>query len=421
MTSSVSKGWFIWGIGTFFYLYQFILRASPNVMADQLMVSFAIQASSLGIFASCYYAAYTTLQIPLGILLDKWGPQAIIRFAITMCLVGVLLFLFADVFWLACLARVLIGLGASGVFLSTVSLARHWLPVSKVAFAVGTTITFGKFGGLFANLPLALMVENQGWRKAFFFLLLLGGVLFLLIWLFVKNKREPHDTTSEKQTKHNILRILSNPHIWYIGLYGCLTYVPLSVFTDTWGVSFLMKRHDTTKEFASIGISLLFIGTGIGAPLIALLSDRLHQRKSLMTLSAIGSALVCTLLVFGTYEPIWISFVLTFLVGLFMTGQTLVFTVGAESMPPYTSGLVTGFVNTLVMTGGIVFQPLVGFILDALWDGQIQDNVPLYTLENYQLALLLLPLCMGAALFTLLFIPETHPKHQREHVIFGET
>ncbi|TGW14933.1 MFS transporter [bacterium NHP-B] len=402
-------GWYVWGLGTAFYLYQFILRASPSVMADHLMSTFMIQASSLGVLTSFYYYAYSTLQIPIGILLDKWGPNRVIHSAILVCIVGTILFALAPTFSLACIGRILIGAGASGAFLSTITLARTWLPEAKVAFAVGTTITFGKLGGILSGAPLASLIQVSSWRTSLIFLFFVGLIIALLIWTTLKNPVHTQHTLSKIPIKKKILFVFRNKDIWSIGLYGCFMYVPLSVFTDIWGVSFLMKYYCISKGVASLGIGILFIGTGFGAPLVALLSDKMKRRKPVMTLSALASFIVCSYLMFADNIPLAGGFVLLFLVGFFMTGQTLVFTVGAEIVSHNVKGVTTGFVNTIVMIGGVVFQPCVGFILDSMWDGRIQNGVPFYTLENYKIALGLIPVCMFCALITLVFMPETHP------------
>ena len=407
-------GWYVWALGTLFYLYQFILRASPSVMADDLMSCFLIKASSLGILTSFYYYAYSMLQIPIGIVLDRWGGARMIRFAILVCVSGTLLFSFAQTFYMACLGRILIGAGASGAFLSTISLTRDWLPAHKVAFAVGTTITFGKLGGILSGAPLATLVQAYSWRTSLLMLACFGVVLAFAIWATLHNRTKPHADHQTIPLRRRIGMIFKNHKIWSIGIYGCLMYVPLSVFTDIWGVSFLMRYYCIGKSTASFGISLLFIGTGVGAPLIALLSDKIQKRKPLMLLSAILSFAVCALLIAPYKIPLNLCFVLLFFVGLFMTGQTLVFTVGTETVPANMGGLTTGFVNTLVMLGGVLFQPLVGFILDLLWDGHIEGGVPFYSLEDYKIALSLIPVCMLCATITLLFIPETHPSREQK-------
>lgn len=403
----ISYGWLVWSLGTAFYLYQFVLRASPSVMADHLMADFFIQASSLGILSSSYYYAYTLFQIPIGISLDRIGPKYVARFSILICTAGALIFSFSHSLGTATFGRILIGAGASGAFLSTITLARHWLPAHRVAFAVGTTIAFGKLGGVLAGAPLATLVHSSGWRESLFFLSLFGIILGIAIWFFLKNNKDYTEQHARIPIKKKLSLIFSNSQLLCVGIYGCLMYVPLSVFTDIWGVSFLMKNLCVEKPMASLGVSLVFVGTALGAPLIALWSDKIRARRPLMLLSALASLVVCTLLIF-IKTPLWICFPLLFLMGLFMTGQTLVFAVGAEMMPSSVSGVSTGFVNSLVMTGGVMFQPLVGFLLDFLWDGRMCNDIPVYTLSNYQTALSIIPLCMLISLLILFLIPETY-------------
>ena len=412
-------GWYVWALGTLFYLYQFILRASPSVMADDLMSSFAIKASSLGVLTSFYYYAYSALQIPIGIFLDCWGGARMIRLAIVICILGTIVFSFAQTFYIGCLGRILIGAGASGAFLGTISLARDWLPAHKVAFAVGATITFGKLGGILSGAPLAALIQAYSWRTSVLLLACFGTILAFIIWTTLHNRTKPHLHQQTVPLRQRMAMIFKNPQIWSIGIYGCLMYVPLSVFTDIWGVSFLMRYYCISKSTASFGIGLLFIGTGIGAPLIALLSDKLQKRKPLMFFSAIASFAACALLISPYKIPLNACFVLLFFVGLFMTGQTLVFAVGAEVVPKNISGLATGFINTLVMIGGVLFQPLVGFILDLLWNGHTLRGVPFYTIENYKIALSLIPICMLCATVILFYIPETHPLKAKKNLLRG--
>jgi len=102
------------------------------------------------------------------------------------------------------------------------------------------------------------------------------------------------------------------------------------------------------------------------------------------------------------------SAILLFLIGFFLTGQTLVFASATEIMPSYMSGTVTGFVNMVVMVGGVVLQPLIGWLLDWAWDGIKENGVPIYTLTDYRLALSTIPMCMIISLIVVHFIPETH-------------
>ncbi|MGL4372075.1 MAG: MFS transporter, partial [Alphaproteobacteria bacterium] len=186
-TDSSFYPWFIWSFAGLFYLYQFVLRASPNVMADQLMRDFSIDAYSFGILAACYYYTYSLFQIPVGLMLDSVGPKRVLRVAVGLCALGALVFSVAPNLWVAALGRTLIGAGASCAFLGTVRLGTLWFPPERLAFVVGVSVALGKVGGMSANLPLAILVENFSWRQATLILSLSGLVIWVLVWIFVKD------------------------------------------------------------------------------------------------------------------------------------------------------------------------------------------------------------------------------------------
>ncbi|MGL4426803.1 MAG: MFS transporter [Alphaproteobacteria bacterium] len=419
-TDSSFYPWFIWSFAGLFYLYQFVLRASPNVMADQLMRDFSIDAYSFGILAACYYYTYSLFQIPVGLMLDSIGPKRVLRVAVGLCALGALVFSAAPNLWFAALGRTLIGAGASCAFLGTVRLGTLWFPPERLAFVVGVSVALGKVGGMSANLPLAILVENFSWRQATLILSLAGLVIWLLVWIFVKDgpsdRLPPRPTTGSmwESTVPTLSLIVKSPAIWWISLYGCLMYVPLSAFTDAWGTSFLMKLHNIDKPTASGVISMLFVGTGIGAPLIAFFSDYLRGRQFPMVISAIFSLLANGALIFIPDLSLETSIVLLFLIGFFMTGQTLVFVAASEATPPHMSGTVTGFVNMIVMTGGAILQPLIGYLLNWSWDGKMENCFPSYSVSDFRLALSTIPLCMLLSLVAVAFVPETHPNRRNK-------
>jgi len=413
--------WFIWILGTLFYMFQFVLRASPNAMAKDFMEAFAIQATSLGVLASCYYYPYATLQIPLGVLLDRIGPARVMRWAIIICVAGVFSLSVAPTFFVACMGRVLIGIGASGAFLSTLAWARHWLPASRVALAVGLTFAAGKFGGFMSGPPLTFLVQTFDWRVALMVLGGIGGLIALLLWIFLDvGRKKTQEADKERSSSHvleNLLVLLKTKRMWIIAFYGCMMFVPISAFTDMWTTLFMMKKHGIPKAVASWGTGFVFAGTVVGGPLIALLSNRLGSRRIPMRASALISLLLSLCLVFVSYDNLYISYTLLLLLGLCMTGQSLTFTCAAEAMPSSMGGVATGLANTLIMMGGALFQPLVGFVLDLLWDGSYSSaGVRSYALGSFTWAMALWPLAMGTGLVLSFFLPETHPKKRTINV-----
>ncbi len=420
--------WFVWAFSGLFYLYQFVLRASPNLMAEELREDFSIHASSFGLMAACYYYCYAFLQIPMGIFLDRFGPKRVLRLAVLFCGLGAFVFSIATNVWVAALGRIMIGAGGSAAFLGSVRLGTLWFPVGHLAFVVGLTITLGKVGGMAASLPLAFLMGFLTWRNVMLILAGCGFALSFFVWIFVSDgpQDEPMPMSSEdalKSLKGSLNLLCRRKNIWYTALYGSLMYVPLTVFADTWGISFLSNVHGMDRSTASMGIMMIFVGSAFGSPLIALCSDFLEGRRSLMIVSAFLSLIVNSLLIFASGLSSIGLLTLLFLVGFLMTGQTLVFVSSCEDMPNHISGLVSGFVNMIVMIGGVVFQPLVGWILDFFWKGAMIEGVRSYSACDYRLALAILPLSTLLAVFLGPLLRETYPHRQvsKRVPISGET
>ena len=175
-----------WGLAALFYLYRKILRASTSVMATDLQSSFSLNAEQLGLLSSMYYWAYTPLQIPCGLILDKMGSRKLITFSCLLCAASACLFSLTSNVWIAAFARFCMGAGSASAFISTLSLIAGWFPPKKFALMAGLTNMMGSIGGVVAGTPLAWLMTQLGWRHALFFLGLIGFVLSFFTWFGIK-------------------------------------------------------------------------------------------------------------------------------------------------------------------------------------------------------------------------------------------
>jgi sugar phosphate permease len=124
--SHSQKAWLFWGLAALFYFYQFILRVSPGVMSHELMRDFAVQGCALGVLGAFYYNAYAAMQIPLGILMDRFGPRRLIAVSCATAALGTYFFSQAETLALASFGRLLMGAGAACGFIGTIKLATLW-------------------------------------------------------------------------------------------------------------------------------------------------------------------------------------------------------------------------------------------------------------------------------------------------------
>jgi MFS family permease len=418
ISTSPAKAWFTWSFAALFYLYQLVLRNFPGVMTEDLMRDFSVEACTLGILSAFYLLSYSSLQIPVGLGMDKFGPTRLLRGAILLCCVGTTLFAIADSFYLACFGRFLIGMGATCAFLGSVKLGTLWFPPEKLALVVGLTMVAATVGAMLGQAPLALLVDILGWREALLYVVVpLGVFLAAGIWFFVKDGPRgyaragvaPSEVTPKLLLVH-LKDIVTNYRIWAIGFYGALMYLPMLAFIDLWGIPFLSERYGIDRATAGSMTTMYYIGIGIGSPLFALISNALKKRKLPMIIGAVFSIMLNAVAIYMPDVPPFYMYVLLLAAGISFSSQPLIFSAVCQLTPLSSNGTVVSFTNMLVMILGVLAQPLVGWFLDLSWGGHIVNGVPYYTVEDYRFALLVVPISLILSLVLMVFIPETFPR-----------
>ena len=415
-------GWLICGLGALFYSYEYLLRIAPSVMEHPLRTHFDLSATGFGLLSSIYYFAYVPMQLPVGVLLDRYGPQRLLTMACLVCVIGTVLFAGTSVYWVAASGRFLVGFGSAFAFVGVLKLATIWLPENRLAMASGLTSALGPIGAMIGDNCLEGFINYYGWVKTLNFTAVFGLLLTLVLWFGINDRQRKHrqhgTVSSMKSGLIDLGIIIKNKQIWVNGLYGCLIYLPTSVFAELWGIPYLMHAHGMTMNSAGVANSCLFLGFIIGAPLMGYVSDRLRRRKFPMLFGAIGAALVMMAILYipGLTEHQIQN--LMFLLGLLYSAQAIVFAVGRELSPGEAAGTAMAVTNMIVMLGAMLLQPLVGKLLDFsllthLGDGAVAgeslNNIQkLYSMADFQFALSVIPLGILIAAILTFFLKETH-------------
>lgn len=420
LLSTFFQPWIICSIGMLFYCYNYFLRVSPSVMQNDLMEGLHINALEFGTLAAFYYWAYTPMQIPVGMIYDRFGARAIQFFACITAVAGVALFILADSFVMACLGRFFIGLGTAFAYIGVLKLASIWLPPNRFATVAGLTTALGMISAIFSDNYLTLFVQSTGYKNALHIALITGAILSLLILFCMRSKpknslpnRLPFQANpiNAKQIITSLYIVLSNPQIWLIGIIGCLFYLPASVFLDLWGIPYLQTVYHLSPEQAASTVSWVFVGWIISGPTIGALSDKIKRRRLPLTISALLSTILLSCIFYLPNLPLNSLNFLFFFLGIFCGAHPLCFAIGKENCPHHISGTGVAITNTLIMIGGMVFQPLVGILLDK--HAQVIPNVAAtYTANDYTYALSVVPLGLLIAIFLTFFIKETYCETQ---------
>lgn len=398
-----------------FYLYEFILQVAPSVMAGSMMQTFHVSAAGFGIVSAFYFYAYAPMQLPAGVLFDRYGPRKLMTLALCLCAAGSFFFASTDYLFTAAIGRFLIGIGSAFSFIGVLLLVSRWFPAKQFALLAGIAQLMSSIGAIFGEMPLAHLIEYVGWRYASFILALIGFALAGLMWRFIRDYPSPVISTGPRRSFQEewqrLYTLCSKPNTWIIGCYAGAIWTPIAVFSVLWGVPYLQQKFGISVLEASGLCSISWVGIGIGSPLLGWISDHCRSRRLVLTLSAVlGLFASCLILYVPGITPAWMCWVL-FMFGLGAGGQTVSFAVLRDITPPQLLGTASGFNNLAVLIGGAICQPLVGILLQRSQDWHQVNGIHYYSLSSYNHALSILPLSFLLSLIvSVFFIKESHPE-----------
>jgi MFS family permease len=404
-------------LAALFYLYEFILQVSPSVMTQELMQDFSLNAAGLGVVSAFYFYAYAPMQLPAGLLYDRYGPRVLLTIAILICAAGALFFGLAKTAEMASLGRVFMGIGSAFSFIGALVLVSRWFPPQYFAFLAGLVQFMSSVGAITAEVPLAKAIEYIGWRNALLDLAVIGVLLAIAVWLVVRDRPESGDDTLAKSAplpmpfKQSLKEVCGRSQTWMIGFYGFLCWAPIMGFAALWGVPYLSALYGISATKAAEACAMIWLGIGIGSPLIGWWSEYIRRRCLPLFIAAVTGLVSLSIILYVPGISFHILLILLFCFGLAASGQSLSFALVADTNRPEVVGTGIGFQNMAVVAGGAIFQPLLGWFLQLGWDGHSVAGAPVYAVNNYRVAMLVLPLCyLIACVITLKGIRETYCK-----------
>ncbi|MDR3031441.1 MAG: MFS transporter [Holosporales bacterium] len=410
MESKISyRSWLVWGVAALFYLYELILRVSPSVMTNELMSTFNATSTTLGILVSFYYYAYTILQLPCGIILDKLGPRNLLGLSAILCVIGSVLFASYDTISVAQIGRFLVGAGSACAFISCLQISANLFPKKYFVILAGVTNMMGTIGGLLGGAPIAKAVNSIGWHNTTYALASIGIFIAILIFVFVPKRitKKAKSAIQEESIIQLVLNLMKNSQIVLCGVVGGLMYLPISAFSELWAVPFFMAKYGIRSQEAALASAILFIGVAIGSLVLAILARKINSYMKTIKMGALGAAVLFIPLLYCEFS-LYAAFGFVFFIGFFTGVQVINFTCAQNNSTSEIAGTTIALINCIVMLIGSIFQPLLGLLLDISWNGKISEfGVRYYDISCYKYAIMTLPLCLLIACLFSLFIKET--------------
>jgi len=404
--------WLICGLGALFYIYEYVLRITPGVITVDLMRFFGINSLVVSNLAAFYYYAYTPMQLPVGVLMDRFGPKRLLVLACLICAIGSFMFAETTHITVASIGRFLVGFGSAFAFVGVLKLATIWLPPNRFALVSGLASALGAVGAAIGFVSIQRIINHIYWQDMVDITAISGVILAAIMYVVIKDRpkhiAEKHALINWSEIIGGFTLVMKNKYIWVNGMIGCFLYLPAAVFAELWGKQYLMAAHGYTADQAVIGISFVFFGFACGGPVFGFISDVLKNRRIPMAIGAIGAAAVfCTILYMPNLTMTTIN-ILLFVFGITYSAQVIVFAVGRELSPNYVAGTAIAVTNMFVMLSGSFFETAVGEFLKLGWDHTIVDGVPNYSGLDFTHSLTIIPALLILSLILIFFLKETH-------------
>jgi len=417
----------VWGLAAAFYLFGFFQRVTPASLAGDLMRDFQLTAAGLGNLSAFYYYAYAAMQIPTGILVDRWGPTRLLFAGTILAGLGALLFGIAGSMPLAGAGRALVGAAHGMAWVSMLTLVAHWFPAARFGTMSGLSLAVGTLGAVMAGPPLRWLADAFGWRGV----VVASGLLALLLaiailrWMrddpldrrymtHAPRHAHPRVRLQEGGAHPPILRsiadVFGHRNALLIFLVNPGVGGAFLAFSGLWGVPFLSQHHGLSVREASLVTSAMLVMFALSGPAFGAISDRWRLRKRP---ALIGAGLLAGgfgAMALAPTMPLAVLVPLLLVASFGAASMVTSFAFAKESVPPHLHGTVTGVVNAGVMIGTLTQMPVIGLILDAHWEGAIANGVRQYGLGAFQLGLLFLAAWSLVSLALLAATRETHAR-----------
>ena len=382
------RAWVIWVVGLSVYTLAVFHRTSLGVAGLIAADRFHISAGQLATFTVVQLAVYAAMQIPVGVLLDRFGSRRLMLVGLTLMTLGQAWFALAGTFPVGLAARVLLGAGDAMIFTSLLRLVALWFRVKQAPMVTQLTGVIGQLGAIAAATPLALALRSWGWTRSYLVAASIGVVLSVFLFLLVKDSPYVGDSVERikiRSLAHTLGEVWGNPGT-RLGLWIHFT-APFggTVFVMLWGYPFLVAGEGLSPELASALLILLTLVAMAAGPLIGVVTAKVPYRRSQFVLAIVLAicAVWATVLLWPGRAPLWLLVLLVVVLAVGGPGSMVSFDLARTFHPTKRLGRVTGIINVGGFVASLLAIGLIGLVLDHRAPG----GATTYTLPDFKVAM----------------------------------
>lgn len=366
------------------YFLSYLFRVVNSIIAGDLSKDLELDASQLGFLTSVYLIAFAASQLPLGIILDRYGPRKTEAVLLLFAAAGAAIFAMAESATGLLIGRALIGFGVSACLMAGFKAFVVWFPLERLPMINGFLLAAGGLGVLAAASPLEFALQFTDWRGVFMALAVLTFVASLLIYFMVPDKAQAQNHVTLKEQIEGLKQVFNSRAFWRVAPVSVLIQGAAMSITGLWSGPWL--RDVAGLDRGEIAYVLSFIGVGLllGYALLGVLSDQLNRRFGIRPLQVAITGMVIFLFMQGLLILEWTTYpaLLWMVYTFFASSGVLMYAVLSQQFPVALAGRVNTSLNLLVFISAFLMQWGIGVVLKQFSGSSLAAYDPL----GYQVA-----------------------------------
>lgn len=364
------RAWLTWSVALTAYMVAVMHRTTFGVSGVAAAERFDASPDVLASFVLLQVAVYLGMQIPAGLLLDRWGSRAMLATGSVTMAAGQAMLAVATDLPLVYVARVVVGTGDALIFVSTLALLPRWFPPRAVPVLTQVTATTGQLGQVLSAVPFLLVLESAGWTRAYSGVAALAVVVGILVLALVRNA--PYDvgpvpSLGPREIGRALVAVWRNPgtKLGYFSHMG--TQFSGMVFALLWGVPYLVQGQGRSSAEAGALMTLLVVATIMFAPLMGVFAARHPLRRTWIVLSVIAANALAWAVVLALPgpAPLWLLALLVITVASGGPGSVIGLDFARTFNRTRQLGLAQSVVNLGGFTATLVVLQAVGWVMSA--------------------------------------------------------
>jgi MFS family permease len=347
------------------YFLSYLFRTVNAVIAPDLVRDIGVDPASLGLLTSAYFLTFAAFQLPLGVLLDRYGPRRVEAVLLLFAAAGAFAFARAETLTGLLLGRALIGLGVSACLMAAFKAFTLWFPAEKLPLANGIQMISGGIGALAASTPVELSLKFTDWRGVFLILSGLTLAAAICIFLVVPEKQGSRSGETLRQQLQGIRQVFTSSTFRSIAPWAVAAQAAYLSIAGLWSGPWL--RDIANYDRMTIANTLMGISIAMIAGYFAFgsLAERL-ARRGIRPMTVAASGMICFMVVQGmiVLQMVKVTLILWLLFGFFGTACILPYAALSQNFPQHLSGRVNTGLNLLVFVAAFAAQWAIGLVID---------------------------------------------------------